>query len=250
MTLNPNSLRHWWPLICNLGIPVPRTAIHPEPSPGFLDAWFYAMADGEPAPDADAWRDWLGGLRWGAEQIGLPCFMRTDLTSAKHDWERTCYLIDPFNIPAQLFAILEYAEMGFLSGHTAVVFREFLPLDWRFRAFRGMPVAVEQRVFVRDGRPVCSHPYWPVEALEGHVIEPADWAYLLGQMDMEAEQRGEIVRLLADAARVGEALPGYWSVDFARHKDGRWFLIDIARGEESWHAAGCPNKLTGGAEGP
>jgi hypothetical protein len=43
------------------------------------------------------------------------------------------------------------------------------------------------------------------------------------------------------AETFGKRNPGYWSVDFARTRAGRWVLIDAARGEVSWHPDGCPH---------
>lgn len=37
------------------------------------------------------------------------------------------------------------------------------------------------------------------------------------------------------AEKVAKRFEGYWSVDFARLRDGRWVLIDMALGEVSWH---------------
>ena len=45
---------------------------------------------------------------------------------------------------------------------------------------------------------------------------------------------------------VGDVLDGYWSIDFAYGQDKRWYLIDMAIGEESYHwieCKFCPKKM-------
>jgi hypothetical protein len=38
---------------------------------------------------------------------------------------------------------------------------------------------------------------------------------------------------------IAEVLDGYWSVDFACDTAGKWHMIDMARGEISWHPPNC-----------
>jgi hypothetical protein len=57
------------------------------------------------------------------------------------------------------------------------------------------------------------------------------------------------VRILTNIAEmVGSVLPGSWSVDFAKDRDGKWWLIDIALAEQSWHQL-CKNKLSDDLKG-
>jgi hypothetical protein len=110
-------------------------------------------------------------------------------------------------------------------------------LNSGFKAFEGMPVSKERRYFVRDGKVVCKHPYWPEDAIYGHKLPP-DWKLLLAAMNLETGEERE--QLNAYAVKFASVNPGFWSVDFAQDARGNWWLIDAARGEVSWHAAGCP----------
>ena len=49
----------------------------------------------------------------------------------------------------------------------------------------------------------------------------------------------EIELLTEHAKQVAEKFKGFWSVDFCKAKDGRWILIDMAIGEDSWHPKDC-----------
>lgn len=140
--------------------------------------------------------------------------------------------------------LVAWHEMAGILGLSfrALVFREFLPLDAPFTAFNDMPVARERRYFVRDGKAVCWHPYWQEQAVlayRGATPLPADWQQQLAQLN--AMDDAEVQALTTMAETFGKRNPGYWSVDFARTRAGRWVLIDAARGEVSWHPDGCPH---------
>jgi len=79
-----NSMLWWWPRVADCGVPVPQTRIV-EPGEGVLQELFYALADGNDAPDDSAWFPLLEAA--GAD-VGYPCFLRTDLRSGKHGFLR------------------------------------------------------------------------------------------------------------------------------------------------------------------
>lgn len=227
---NPTSLCYWWPKVKDLGIPVPRTMILPVDAELFMPVF-----DGEPLAPAFA-----ESLHKVAADFGFPLFLRTDLQSGKHGWKDTCYIPDPARFERNVLGVVEENLLGACSFgpmFEALVFREFLELETSFIAFYGdMPVNKERRYFVRDGAVVCHHPYWPPHSIEGHT-EDRDWPGKLAELN---EEIGEEVTLLSRyALLVSAALPGFWSVDFAKAKDGKWYLIDIALGGESYHWPGC-----------
>lgn len=73
--------------------------------------------------------------------------------------------------------------------------------------------------------------------------EPDDWRELLAGLNHETAE--EVEQLTSYAECIGHALPGYWSVDFARERNGEWYLIDMATGEASWHSKDCPERIEG-----
>jgi len=158
----PNSLFYWFPLIKDLGVPMPETIMIPFPTE---DTWwgFRKLFD-HPDKEPEGWTDYVKLVGEACDKIGYPVFLRSDETSHKHGWKDTCYLTGSDDIPSHLYEIMEFTEMagwlGGLSIHGYAV-RRFLELDTKFTAFHGrMPVATEFRFFVRDGKLQCWHPYW------------------------------------------------------------------------------------------
>jgi hypothetical protein len=101
-----------------------------------------------------------------------------------------------------------------------------------------MPVCREFRFFVEDGTTKCSHPYWPLDALndgEFAADVPEGWYEAFCRLPSECD-------LSAMASRAGAALGGSWSVDILETKRG-WVITDCAEGAMSFHWPGCPNSL-------
>ncbi len=241
------SMLYWWPRIKDLGIPVPRTEIV-----RFRPVTIAALTLCADEPETrEQWLVRHNRVRRAIERLGKvafslgqPMFIRTDQGSGKHRYRETCFVEDVRSYPMHVYRLAEEMLCADVLGlpWRAIVFREFIPLAARFEAFSGrLPIAPERRYFVRDGQVECHHPYWQEEAVE-RGIRPADdgaalWRRKLAEMNVETPAE---VELLTDyATRVAKALPGYWSVDFALAADGRWILIDMARGEVSFHWAGC-----------
>ena len=239
-----NSMCWWWPRVVDCGVPMPETRII-EPGEGVLWRFFCAVADGEPPPDDSAW---FPLLEAAAEELGYPCFLRTDLRSGKHGFDRTCFVPTAAELRRHIFPLLEETEDFMGSDCKALVVRKYIEPAAAFTAFRGnLPIGRERRYFVRDGQVECHHPYWPLEAIEdtpfinGKFVRLAeaegaefDWRPLLA--DLSAEPPEEIELLTGYAETIGQAVGvGYWSVDFMQGADGRWWFIDMAEGEASWH---------------
>jgi len=220
---NKNSLCYWFPKIKDLGIRVPDTEIVEVDWKVCAD-----LLDGIPMP-----ADIEGKLSEARHKIGYPCFMRTDLCSGKHEYEQTCYLKDKDSFYHNFLPLVEANLIAdLLFG--AIVFREFIELDWKFKAFKGLPIAPEWRVFVEGGNVKCSHFYWPEDAIRFWTVEePENWEEQLKVMSVLGHWFTLYLFELAES--VSQAVPGYWSVDFARAKSGGWVLIDMATGDSSFH---------------
>ncbi len=114
-------------------------------------------------------------------------------------------------------------------------------MDSKYTAFWGeMPVNPERRYFIEDGRVLCHHPYWIKEAIHKPSVE--NWESLSDEMNQEPD--GEVGLLTNLAEIIGQKVGGFWSVDFCKAKNGGWFFIDMAMGENSWHPEDCPNNRT------
>jgi ATP-grasp domain-containing protein len=229
--LTRTSLLYWWPIVKDLGIPVPKTRILLVNRGAILDA----MEGIKPLGP-----EFMESVYGAALEIGYPLFLRTDLQSGKHGWKKTCFVPNAESLYSHMFGVAEENELGacfFGPGYNAFVFREFLDLDVAFTAFYGdMPINRERRYFIRDGKVECHHPYWPEEAFKGQTAAK-NWKKKLRNLNEEPDE--EIVLLRGYAQSVGRVLPEYWSVDFARDKNQKWYLIDMALGDESYHWKGC-----------
>jgi len=225
-----SSLLFWFPKIKNLGIPVPKTEVLEIERWDFL-RWLW----GERSIDK-----YIPRIVEKARKIGYPLFLRTDQASGKHSWKEACYIKSEKDLLKNLARVIEFNETATIIGlpYKALVFREYIDLDWKFKAFWGeMPVAKERRYFIKNGRVLCHHPYWIEDAILRPSVE--NWRDLLKELNHETDE--EIKLLSGYAERVAKVLDGYWSVDFACARDGKWFLIDMAVGEISWHPD-CPIK--------
>ena len=230
-----NSLLYWFPKIRTLDIPVPRTkwvTVNEN-----LAQYVYSNK-GFPAKLKRR-------LKNCGRTVGYPLFLRTDLLSGKHNWEQTCYVKSEDELIQHVYALIEESACAGVLGLDirAFVFREFIELDWKFKAFRGLPISRERRYFIKDGKVLCHHPYWIEDAIARgwHKYPlPANWREILKQLNVETPE--EVQVLTEYAEKVAKTVDGYWSIDFAYSKSGKWYLIDMARGLASWHPK-CPRKI-------
>lgn len=239
--MDKTNLAYWFPKLEAAGLPVPRTMLLPMPREAFVA--IYKQFDGEPMGGGA--EPFFVALRAAADAIGYPAFLRTGHTSAKHEWENTCYVADGNKIASHVTRIIHYGELmtlqGLPCGDWAV--REFLPTTPIAIAprFDNMPVCREFRFFVDGGAVKCWHPYWPVEALEQGAVENAQAVF-----DQLNAREGEEDALRELASKAGAAIGGAWSVDILDTKRG-WFITDMAEAEKSYHWPGC-SSLSEGTE--
>jgi ATP-grasp domain-containing protein len=233
----PNSMLFWYPRIKKLGIRQPKTEIVKLVINGeFMEQTaFYSICDGNFSILEPFWKQIIKKAR----KIGFPLFMRTDEFSAKHSWKDTCYVEKESDLKPHISRLIEESIMCDVLGLKALVFREYIPMNNLFTAFRGdMPVNPEIRAFILGGDVVCAHWYWDKDAIiQGHKLNkyelPGNWESL---MDRSIKSIGDpIKRILLPAMKVGRNFNHYWSVDFCQAANGDWVLIDMAKGKDSWH---------------
>lgn len=236
--MDKTCLSYWFPKLEVAGVPVPKTILvdGKDAVIGICEAY-----DGnDPGP---AFQHLVEAVTKAAEEIGYPIFLRTGQTSAKHNWNRTCFVQNEDEIPQHIFAIAEYSEMCSLIGlpYTVWAVREFLPTEpfGVCEAYHDMPVCREFRAFIKDGNQICRHPYWPLEALQKGGFVPdhghsTEGAYELLCHIRDGEEFDRIV------CKVGEAIDDAWSVDLLDTANG-WYVTDMAEAEKSFHWPACPN---------
>ena len=192
---------------------------------------------------------------------GFPVFVRTDQASNKHNMENSSKISSQKEVVRHINEVLYFNEMAGFMGlpYKNLAVREWLNLDYKFKAFKGTPIAKELRFFIKNGEAICYHFYWPEKAIEDyHTITrdqamldllaengieeekeetdeylPDNWKRLLVETKKEALSEADIVK--KEAQKIAEVFDGYWSVDFARDINGNWYMIDMAKGIESWH---------------
>ena len=236
-----NSMLYWYPKIKDVAIPQPTTEILEIG----IDMAMWGF------PEDNLWQ-WEKKIKEYAHRIGYPLFMRTDQTSDKHSWNKSCFVESEEVLMDHILRLLEFNYCATPMGLpcVALVFREYIPMDSNFVAFHGdLPISPERRYFIRDGKIQCHHPYWVEDAI-GKWLEskglvrkytpkilkdnlPDNWKEILAKMNTET--RKEVELLSYYAINVAVRLKGYWSVDFCKAKDGMWYLIDCAKGENSYH---------------
>jgi len=239
--LDRTALSYWFPLIEKAGLPVPCTRIFQMPDAA-RDVILAGM-DGRDGGDglvnfaADVAETVI------ADGLGFPLFLRTDHTSGKHEWNRTCFVSCPEDLSQHIWALAEFSELAdFMGGMPweTIVARELLPTlpIGKCPAYRDMPICREFRIFVDGDEIICTHPYWPQDALAhgGAIVSAHDMKKLSTFRDpaeMEAVQ--DLAR------RAGAAVGGAWSVDVLDTARG-WFVTDMAEAHKSWHWPRCPHE--------
>ena len=213
-----NSLLYWYPKIKDIA-PTPKTEWIPYK---FDISWFERGVSDEVVEK----------VKEIARRFGYPVFIRTDEASNKWSYKNSCYVESEDKVKEHINNLIEFTVMSDLSIK-AIVVREFIELDWRFKAFWGeLPIAPEVRVMIRDGEVEEWFFYWPFDAIRNPSVEWCDAAkYLLEMREIaDAEQH----EFLSIARKVAREFEGYWSIDFARKRGGGWILIDMALGDASW----------------
>lgn len=240
--IDRNALSFWFPFLQRAGLPVPRTRTFamPEEAKAVIPDRF----DGRRGKDGG--KALTGFAAHIASEVrrdfGFPFFLRTDHTSGKHEWSRTCYVGSAGDLAAHMVVIAEYSEIVDMIGlpWETWVARELLPTApiGTCPLYRDMPICREFRAFVGGGKVVCVHPYWPREALEkgGARLSPRDYHKLSTLRDV-----GELEQVRDLAARAGAAIGGAWSVDILDTARG-WCITDMAEAERSWHWPDCAQR--------
>jgi len=233
--IDKTAMSYWFPKIEAAGLPVPRTTMVPMPTDAQRD--LFRSFDQEQMHGEYA--AFVKTLEPIAESLGYPCFVRTEFTSAKHDWELACYVKAYAELADHISHIVYFSECcapGGELGYNFWAIREFLPTMpiGVCRGYSNMPICREFRFFVEDDKVVCWHPYWPRHALDdGNPVysgPPMSYEEFCTPPDLAA-----LEKIASDA---GRAVGGAWSVDLLETKRG-WFLTDMAEAHRSFHWEGC-----------
>src|SRR2546421_167369 len=98
-------------------------------------------------------------------EMGFPCFLRTGMLSDKHSWKQTCFVEDTQGLPGRVGRLVEASFMANIAGdplnYDFWCVRKLTPTGPVVTYFNDMPIAMEVRAFIKDGKTQCVHQYWP-----------------------------------------------------------------------------------------
>lgn len=229
MDVDRNCLSYWYPILQKTGLPTPKTAIIQT------ECELTRLLAGPDELEVKGLDCFLDHLISSMDLVGLPCFLRTGHTSAKHYWFDTCFInsVERDYLMHHITQIVEFSECACICGlptRTWVV-RELLETDPAFRAFNGdMPVNKERRYWIKDREVIGHHPYWPHDAIV-KPIPKERWHDNLTAIQKESQ--GEIELLTRMAKQAAGWFDGAWSIDFLYTKNG-WVCIDMAQAKDSF----------------
>jgi len=243
MNFKENCMSYWLPKLIEIGVPTPKTIIIDmnKVDDKFVKAINKIFWMKDPTKEeTEALIKFKQILEEMGHRIEYPLFLRSGHSSHKHNWKETCYVEQQAQLISHAQAIAEYNIMANHSSGLPInvwAVRKIIETAPAFKAFNEMPITKEIRYFFKDHKLVCKHPYWPEHALEGNVINDKNWKLKLSAMNSLSEEDDEILKKLTK--KVALRFDGYWSIDWLKGKDGNWYAIDMATGEDSYHCPEC-----------
>ena len=152
-----------------------------------------------------------------AELGDAPLIVKDYVKSRKHEWDEACFIPkgSDRDVARRVIECFLERQGEDLSG--GLVLRRFVPLSELGPHPRsGMPMSLEYRVFVANGRPLLTVPYWPEGDYPSGTVPPTD-------------------ELTAAAKDVGSS---FFTMDVALAEDGRWIVVELGDGQ----VAGLPRE--------
>jgi hypothetical protein len=136
--------------------------------------------------------------------------------SQKHAWDEACFISSASDRAAVERVVRRFLELQGPDLAGGLVFREFVEFEPVGRHPRsGMPLTLEYRLFLLDGRSLLCTEYWE-----------------------EGDYGGEpppVERFATLAAKVGSR---FFTMDVARRKGGDWLVVELGDGQ----VAGLPER--------
>lgn len=171
---------------------------------------------------------------------GYPVFIRTDHASYKHKLEQVSKIYSEDELERKIHDLANHnLNLGWHGvEYKALAIREWLDIEHEFKAFWGdIPIGYEIRVFIRDGNIACKHFYWVKDSIKR--ANEDNWEELWEETKLNTMEKWAEVKTQVKA--VADEFDGAWSVDFAMTQDEKWYAIDMARFEDSYHPPSCEN---------
>jgi len=224
-----NDISFWFPILSKIGMRTPETKLF------YVSNEVGHIVDGK---ETDEFKQLVKDITSTKESFGRTAFLRTGQTSNKHDWKHTCYLSENSDVKKHLAALIEFSMMVDLPYNTFAV-RKMIDTVPLTTAFKDMPIARELRIFVKEGKLICAHPYWPEEAFRGGQHPNNE---VTEEQIRQLQVMPKMTEITQMAEYVSSSFQGSWSVDFLEDKDGNWWLTDMALASTGYHWPNCENK--------
>lgn len=222
----------WLPKIQDAGLPTPKTEIIAYEHRSVIEVF--------DKPDLPEFATLIENISLACNRIGYPIFIRTDLSSAKHDGPMAYRADSDSDVSRVLFKTLEDNELKFWldpSPPKAFLVRQWLNLDSPFVAFGGHAIAREWRFFADGEKVRCFHPYWPEDSIRFFGIpEPSGWRLALKRLHKIPLNIDDLKEL---AIKSADLYGCFASVDIAMDELGTWWITDMATAEDSYHWPSC-----------
>jgi len=245
-----NCISFWFPILRNSGVSVPKTVIidMDKVDKNFVKGKKSAIYGNELKQEhIDSFFKFKIILEKMANKIKYPLFLRTGHTSNKYDWIDSCYVSSKSKLMKNAQNIAEFSmRANYKAGIPINVWavREIIPTKPVFTAFNQMPIVTEMRYFFNNGKIVCYHPIWFKESFSFFKKSP----YKVPDIDEKLKKLYVIRNIEYDklkvlTEKVAKCFKGYWSIDWLRSRNGTWYAIDMAKGEDSYHYPDCKFKI-------
>lgn len=159
--------------------------------------------------------------------IGLPVFLKTNITSYKQDWLNSAFIDSYEKFFPNLKNLLRYSclirNQQFITN--AIILREFLHLENYFYCYKGkFPIAKEWRFEINKNKYIDSKPYWSEDIIINASIP--DWKVLLTKLNTLSDS--DIFILQNYISIVSSLFKEHLTVDFVKGINGNWYLTDVA----------------------
>lgn len=149
-----------------------------------------------------------------------PIIVKDYVKSQKHYWQEACFIPSASSKADVERVVTRFVELqdGELNG--GLVFREYVELAaLGTHSKSGMPISLEYRAFLLNGRLATLDPYWDADIASGDVPDRGWLESIANRIDSP-----------------------FITIDVARRVDGRWVVMEVGDGQVS----GLPDRCLPG----
>ncbi len=182
-------------------------------------------------------------LQLAGQKLGYPCFLRNSAGSDKHNFKDACLVNSKDEMSEKVLSTLQSMLMKDLFfALDEWVIREYIPPVIKefgvVPSFGNMPLRAERRYFFKDKKILAHCEYWIKEAIEHDEMVDLDY---LNELNFESDE--EVKFLMRETKKIANILPGFWSIDWMKGANNKWYCIDMAPGGVSYQPDKIKDKL-------